>query len=42
MSGAVDEAAADRMLKLMAELGGSELLGPVTDLPEGVFHTGGS
>lgn len=38
----VDEDAADKMLKLMAKVGGSELLGPVTELPEGVFHTGGS
>lgn len=38
----VDEAAADKMLKLMAEIGGSELLGPVTDLPGGVFYVGGS
>ena len=40
--GPVDEAAADRMLKLMAELGGAELVGPVTDLPEGVFVQPGS
>jgi NitT/TauT family transport system substrate-binding protein len=33
----VDEAAADRMLKLMAELGGEEIVGGATSLPEGVF-----
>lgn len=33
----VDEAAADRMLRLMADLGGSDLLGAVTTLPEGLF-----
>ena len=38
----VDEEAAGRMLKLMVELGGKELLGPVTELPEGVFLAGGS
>lgn len=35
--GPVDEAAADRMLKLMAELGGEDLVGPVTALPPGTF-----
>jgi NitT/TauT family transport system substrate-binding protein len=35
--GAVDEAAADRMLRLMAELGGEELLGKVSELPADVF-----
>ncbi|MBV2360865.1 ABC transporter substrate-binding protein [Thalassococcus sp. CAU 1522] len=40
--GPVDEAAAAKMLKLMAELGGEELLGPVTELPEGVFVQPGS
>lgn len=35
--GPVDEAAADRMLRLMAELGGEELVGTATTLPEGVF-----
>ena len=40
--GAVDEAAADRMLKLMADLGGEELLGDVTSLPEGLFIQPGS
>lgn len=33
----VDPAAADRMLKLMADLGGEELLGPVKALPPGTF-----
>lgn len=33
----VDEAAADRFLRLMAELGGTELVGKATTLPEGVF-----
>lgn len=35
--GPVDEEAAARMLKLMVELGGEELLGSATDLPDGVF-----
>ena len=35
----VDQAAADKMLKLMAELGGEDLLGPVTSLPPGTFLT---
>lgn len=35
--GAVDEEAAGRMLSLMAELGGADLMGDVTELPEGVF-----
>ncbi|PTV97458.1 NitT/TauT family transport system substrate-binding protein [Rhodobacter aestuarii] len=35
----VDEAAADKMLKLMAGLGGEDLLGPVKDLPPGTFLT---
>ena len=40
--GPVDEAAAARMLAIMAELGGEELVGPMTELPEGVFAgTGG-
>ena len=38
----VDEEAAGRMLKLMVDLGGEDLLGPVTELPEGVFLTGDS
>lgn len=33
----VDEAAADRFLKIMAELGGEELVGTATQLPEGLF-----
>lgn len=37
--GPVDEAAAARMLALMAELGGEELVGPVKDLPPGTFLT---
>jgi NitT/TauT family transport system substrate-binding protein len=40
--GPVDEEAAQRMLKVMADLGGSELVGPVTELPEGVFVQPGS
>ncbi|MEI4469977.1 ABC transporter substrate-binding protein [Frigidibacter sp. MR17.24] len=35
--GPVDEAAAAKMLALMAELGGTELVGSATTLPEGVF-----
>ena len=41
-AGPVDEAAADRMLRLMADLGGEELLGRATELPEGTFHVPGS
>jgi NitT/TauT family transport system substrate-binding protein len=37
-AGAVDEKAAARMLAVMADLGGSELLGDVTTLPQGVFY----
>jgi len=40
--GAVDEAAAGRMLALMAELGGEELMGKVTELPADVFFRPGS
>ena len=40
--GPVDEAAADRMLRLMAELGGEELMGEATELPDGVFWAPGS
>lgn len=40
--GPVDEAAADRMLRLMAELGGTDLLGDATTLPEGLFVQPGS
>ena len=40
-SGPIDEAAAARMLALMYELGGEDLLGEASELPEGVFvHTG--
>ena len=35
--GPVDEEAAGRMLSLMAELGGPDLMGDVTELPDGVF-----
>ena len=39
--GPIDEAAAARMLALMYELGGEDLLGEASELPEGVFvHTG--
>ncbi len=41
-TGPVDEAAAGRMLALMADLGGEELVGPLTGLPEGVFVQPGS
>lgn len=40
--GPVDEAAAQRMLALMAELGGEELVGNLKDLPAGVFLQPGS
>lgn len=40
--GPVDEAAAARMLTLMAALGGEDLMGKVTTLPEGVFVQPGS
>ena len=40
--GPVDEAAATRMLSLMAELGGDELVGEATELPEGTFLQPGS
>lgn len=33
----VDEGAVDRMLKLMADLGGEALVGPLESLPDGVF-----
>ena len=33
----VDEASADRFLRLMAELGGADLVGRATTLPKGVF-----
>ncbi|WP_147126723.1 ABC transporter substrate-binding protein [Shimia ponticola] len=37
-AGPIDEGAADRMLKLMAGLGGSDLVGDATALPDGTFH----
>lgn len=37
-AGPVDEQAAARMLALMADLGGTELLGDATTLPQGVFY----
>lgn len=40
--GPIDEAAAARMLTLMGELGGSELLGKATSLPVGTFLQNGS
>jgi NitT/TauT family transport system substrate-binding protein len=40
--GPVDEAAAGRMLDLMARLGGKELVGDLTGLPPGVFVQPGS
>jgi NitT/TauT family transport system substrate-binding protein len=40
--GPVDEAAAAAMLALMAEIGGSDLVGEATSLPEGVFVQPGS
>ena len=40
--GPVDEDAADRMLRLMAELGGEKLLGQATTLPDGLFVQPGS
>ncbi|AWI60928.1 ABC transporter substrate-binding protein [Sinorhizobium fredii] len=33
----IDEAAADRFLRLMADLGGAELVGKATSLPNGLF-----
>lgn len=41
-NGPVDEAAASKMLALMAELGGEELVGKATTLPAGVFFNPGS
>ncbi|NUB43533.1 ABC transporter substrate-binding protein [Fertoebacter nigrum] len=40
--GPVDEAAAGRMLAIMASLGGEELVGRMTTLPQGVFVQPGS
>lgn len=40
--GPVDEAAAARMLALMAELGGEALIGEATELPQGTFLQSGS
>ncbi|MEC8796901.1 MAG: ABC transporter substrate-binding protein [Pseudomonadota bacterium] len=40
--GRVDEAAADTLLRLMAQLGGEDLLGTATSLPEGLFVQPGS
>lgn len=40
--GPVDEAAAGRVLELMARYGGSDLVGAATKLPEGVFVQPGS
>ncbi|WP_425091606.1 ABC transporter substrate-binding protein [Tropicimonas sp. S265A] len=40
--GPVDEDAAARMLALMAELGGAELIGKATEMPAGVFVQPGS
>ena len=40
--GAVDEGAAARMLALMADLGGEDLVGTVTELPADVFFRPGS
>lgn len=40
--GPVDEEAADRMLRLMADFGGEDLLGKATELPEGLFVQPGS
>lgn len=41
-SGPVDEAAAARMLEIMADLGGEELMGKTSTLPDGVFFRPGS
>lgn len=38
----VDEAAARRLLAVMAELGGADLVGGAATLPEGVFYNAGS
>ncbi|NCW69343.1 MAG: hypothetical protein EBY40_07265 [Marivivens sp.] len=36
-TGSVDEAAAARMMALMIELGGAELVGDMTEMPSGIF-----
>lgn len=41
-AGPVDQAAAARMLALMAELGGEKLVGGATEMPDGVFYAPGS
>jgi NitT/TauT family transport system substrate-binding protein len=38
----IDEAAAGGLLSLMAQLGGEELVGSATTLPQGVFYRPGS
>ena len=40
--GAVDEKAAARLLALLTELGGADLVGDLKELPDGVFHHPGS
>lgn len=40
--GPVDEAAAERMLKVMTDLGSDDLLGGLTELPDGLFVRPGS
>ncbi|HEV7247321.1 MAG TPA: ABC transporter substrate-binding protein [Shinella sp.] len=40
--GAVDEKAAARMLAIMTEFGGADLVGDLKELPDGVFHHPGS
>ena len=40
--GAVDEAAAAKMLAIMANLGGEELVGKMSELPDGIFYAPGS
>ena len=36
-AGSVDEEAAARMMALMIELGGAELVGDMTEMPSGIF-----
>jgi NitT/TauT family transport system substrate-binding protein len=38
----IDEAAADKMLKLMVKLGGEKLLGQATEVPQGTFYSSGN